>query len=529
MTTDLTAEQLAEGLETLIEQAETLAADYADVVQDAVRAAREEPLEDEDARQLFVRILTILRTTGRELDVAESAALAEQIGAEAAILTKRRHHSATTTSADATGRVRRGTDGEPETENSEDEPIVRGGLAFYKRHGLAPRPVLPVQTFKGQPIMLTEGFVDVTTLPLWMDNHRVQLHVAEFREINHRDPSAEELLDLMHGDLEMPGLDAKDPFKLKGLAGSIARKGVERAPIVTWEGEPKDGNRRIAASRMVLEDPHATPEQKERARWIRVWQAPKGTTPDQFEAIVVALNFEPDHKEDWPEYVKARLVVDRYRSLKEDLRVGGWTQRRDLELRKQVAEMFAIEQREVKRYVEMVQWADDFEDYHTTERGLDPAAVRYKANDIFQWFYEVQAGTGQNKLVAKVQQDDALRAIAYDLMYDVLDSGLQVRNLHKVVADEAALDLLKRAHDETTQDQALKFVDAAIAEAQKNSPTKRLGFDQFLRSAVDRLGSTPPDQWRSVDAALLNDLRRVFHSAIGAIEGELAVRGESSS
>lgn len=504
MTNQLTRERLAEGLETLIEQAETLSAEYAEVVRDAIRAARDEPLPDEDARDLFVRILTILRTTGRNLNADESASVAEQIRSEAQQLVARR-----------TAAVHKPT----------DETEVRGGLTFHSRFGLKPRPVLPMQTFNGQPIMLTEGYVDVTTLPLWMDNHRVELHVAEFRDINNRDPEPQELLDLMHGDLPLPGLHDSDPFKLKGLAGSIARKGVERAPIVTWEGEPKDGNRRIAASRMVLEDPDATPDQKDRARWIRVWQAPEGTTEDQFEAIVVALNFEPDHKEDWPEYVKARLVVDRYRTLREDVH-GGLTEKRKLELRKQVADQFAIKHAEVKRYLEMVQWAEDFEDYHTTERGLDGAAVRYKANDIFQWFYEVQAGRGQDKIVAKVQQDDALRAVVYDLMYDVLDSGLQVRNLHKVVADEAALDLLKRAHDEPNPDEALKFVDAAIAEAAKNSPTKKLGFEQFLRSAVDRLGSAPPDQWHKVDdIALLDDLRRVFHGAIGAIEGELAVRG----
>lgn len=509
MAIQLTPERLAEGLETLIDQAETLSADYAEVVQDAVRAARDEPLADEDARELFVRILTILRTTGRDLDAGANARVAEQIRSEAQELVAARRP----TSVSA----------------PRDEVVVQGGLIFHNRFGLKPRPVLPVQTFNGQPIMLTEGYVDVTTLPLWMDNHRVQLHVAEFREVNHRDPEAQELLDLMHGDLPLPGLQDKDPFKLKGLAGSIARKGVERAPIVTWEGEPKDGNRRIAASRMVLEDPDATPAQKDRARWIRVWQAPAGTTEDQFEAIVVALNFEPDHKEDWPEYVKARLVVDRYRTLREDVHVG-LTEKRKLELRKQVADQFAIKHAEVKRYLEMVQWAEDFEDYHTSERELDAASVRYKANDIFQWFYEVQAGKGQDKIVAKVQQDDALRAVVYDLMYDVLDSGLQVRNLHKVVADEAGLDYLKRAHDERDNPgEALKFVDLAIAEAAKNSPTKKLGFEQFLRTTVDRLGSAPPDQWRNVDVGLLNELRRVFHGAIGAIEGELAVRGSSTS
>lgn len=509
MTVPMTPERLAEGLETLIDHAETLSADYGEVVQDAVYAARDEPLDDTDARELFVRILTILRTTGRELDAYESAAVAEQIRSEAAELVAARRQAPSAAAAAA------------------DEIVEQGGLTFHSRFGLKPRAVLPVQTFNGQPIMLTEGYVDVTTLPLWMDNHRVQLHVAEFREVNGRDPEPQELLDLMHGDLPLPGLNDRDPFKLKGLSASIARKGVERAPICTWEGEPKDGNRRIAASRMVLENPSATPEQKDRARWIRVWQAPDGTTEDQFEAIVVALNFEPDHKEDWPEYVKARLVVERYRTLREDIR-SGLTEKRKLELRKQVADQFAIQHSEVKRYLEMVQWAEDFEDYHTTERSLEPAAVRYKANDIFQWFYEVQAGKGQDKIVAKVQQDDALRAIVYDLMYDVLDSGLQVRNLHKVVADEAALDLLKRAHDEPRPDEGLKFVDAAIAEAAKNSPTKKLGFEQFLRTAVDRLGSAPPDQWRTVDGALLDDLRRVFHGAIGAIEGELVVRGSST-
>jgi hypothetical protein len=505
-TTPLTSEQLIEGIEALIAQAETLSADYGDVVRDAVRAARDEPLNEPDTQKLFERILTILRTTGRELDAEQRAAVAQQIRAEAAALVAARATTA------------RGGPGAVAT-------IVRGGLTFHSRNGLTPRPVVPVQTFNGQAVMLTEGYVDVTSLPLWMENHRVRLLVAEFRELNHRDPDEDELLRIMRG-LGLPGLDKEDPFKLKALARSIARKGVERAPICAWDGEPKDGNRRIAASRMVLEDREFTPEEKDRARWIRVWQAPEGTTEDQFEAIVVALNFEPDHKEDWPEYVKARLVVERYRSMREDI-PGGVTEKQRLDLRKRVAEQFAIEQREVKRYLDMVQWADDFEEYHTADRGLDPAAVRYKANDTFQWFYEVQAGRGQDKIIAKLEQDDDLRAMVYDLMYDVLDSGIQVRSLHKVVADENALNLLKQAHEESErsgQDEALKLVDAAIAEAQKNSPTKRLGFEQFLRTAVDRLGKTPPDQWRSVDSALLSDLDRIFHSAIGAVEGELAVR-----
>lgn len=49
----------------------------------------------------------------------------------------------------------------------------------------------------------------------------------------------------------------------------------ERPPILTAEGQPKDGNRRIAAAKYVLNHPETfTSEQIEKAQWIRVWQAP---------------------------------------------------------------------------------------------------------------------------------------------------------------------------------------------------------------------------------------------------------------
>lgn len=506
MTDQLTPSRLSAELSALIEEAETLSSDYDAVVGDAVRSAQAERLDDGEAQRLFERILTILRTGHRQ---TAGTAVAEDIRAEAASFVAARRTRGSSASAAKSSTT-----------------TSSGGLVFHDRNALSPRPVVPVPTFNGQPIPLIEGYVDVTALPLWIDNHRVQLHVAEFREINHRDPDPDEMLDLMHGALSLPSLDNSDPFNLKALASSIARKGVERPPIVTWEGEPKDGNRRIAASRLVLADPNASLDAKEKARWIRVWQAPSGTTQDQFEAIVVALNFEPDHKEDWPEYVKARLVVDRYRALRDDI-PGTPSSARQLDLRKKVAEQFAIDHSKVKRYLDMVHWAEDFEEYHTTDRGLDAAAVRYKSNDIFQWFVEIQAGRGPDKLIKKLEGDDTLREVVYDLMYDVLDSGLQVRNLHKVVADEEALNLLRQAHAETDAVEALKYVDAAIAEAAKNSPTKKLGFVQFLRTTVDRLGSAPPDQWKDVDTQMLTDLRRVFHAALGAIDGELSSRASA--
>jgi hypothetical protein len=518
---------LLDGLDKLVEHAETLSADYGEVVKEALRLASEQPLAEEEAVELYREIVTILYTARLNPKTPDQIAGQIEQAVSALVRDRRLLRLSASDPARSSPVVAQTSEsvGTPIDQSTDlgvgtDGTLVRGGLVYHAVNGLSPRQVVPVPTFSGKTFYLTEGYVDVTTLPLWMDNHRVQLHVQEFREVNHRDPNDEELKLLMQGAVALPNREAKDPFKLVPLADSIARKGVERPPIVTWEGEPKDGNRRIAASLLVLQNSKYTLDEKERARWIRVWQAPQGTTSDQFEAIVVALNFEDDHKEKWPEYVKARLVVERYRELKDKL-PAGWNETKALRLRKQVADQFAITHSEVKRYLEMVHWADDFEDYQTSERGLDEAAVRYKANDIFQYFYEVQAGRGNDKLIAKITQDDALRAVVYDLMYDVLDSGAQVRNLYKVVVDEQALDLLKKAHDEPKPDEARRFVDWAIAEANKNSPTRRVGFEQFLRQVVDKLGGATPNQWKDLDPELLQELWRVCHAAQGAIEGVL--------
>lgn len=414
-----------------------------------------------------------------------------------------------------------------------------GPIELVPRNGLTPHPVVPVPEFNGKRIPVMEGYVDVTGLDLWKGNHRVELAVAEFRDRNGRYPDHTELLGIVQGEVVLPSLTKRDPFQILPLARSISRKGVERPPIVTWTGEPKDGNRRIAAAKYVVEHPNEfDEEERERARWIRVWRCPKGTTDDQVEAIVVALNFEPELKVPWPEYIKARLVAEKYELDKSG--IGRVTETTAKRIREAVAGHFAIKPADVKRYLRMVDWANDFEQYHVQEKGRDEADVRYKANDIFQWFYEIDAGRGNEKLTNRLDNDDHLKEVVYDLMFDVLDSGVQVRTMHKVVADEDALGFLVKAHDtfgqapegdadavEQAREAALELVNDAVEEARRKSTQlrkTRLSFDSWLRTAVDKFGGTAPDYWHNLDSELLTDLQRVLTSALGTIEGELKSR-----
>jgi hypothetical protein len=491
---------LTAALEELVESATVLSRDHGDEVARAVGEAREWPLDEQSARSLYTRILEILHLY-RDRDLSEAA----------------RTRLAT--------EVRREVD---DIVASVTRPTSRGGggVVFVTRNGLAPRAVVPVPTFNNKAISMREGYVDVEGLAPWRDNQRLALLVAEFIERNAREPNDEELVKLMQGTIHLPSLDKTDPFNLKPLADSIARKGVESPPIVTYDGVPKDGNRRIAASLLVL---HGGKEygsaEKERARYIRVWRAPEGTTDDQFDAIVVSRNFESDYKEEWTEYIKSRVVIEEFEMRRRQIpgRVG----RAELKaLREELAKDFAIKPGEVTRYEKMVYWADEFMAYHT-EAGRNAAEVRYKTEKNFQWFYELDAGKGNEKLTRRLDSDDELKAVVYDLMFDVLDSGAQVRDLHRVVADAETAQMLLKAHEMAVRDPlgALDLVEDAITEAKRRNVKRRsIGFEDFLKTMVDRLGATPPDQWNNVDTELLLEVRRIMESTLGAIGGQATVR-----
>jgi hypothetical protein len=418
------------------------------------------------------------------------------------------------------------------------EDASQGAFELVGRDGLPVRQVVPTQEFNAAPVPLTEGFADLGTLRLWPDNPRAELYVREFADRNGgRAPDREELLGLMTGQIQLPGATKlpggtkSDPFNLKPLARSIGRKGVERPIIVTFDGLILDGNRRFSGSMLVLGDTRAfTLQERERSRWIRVWRLDEGATENQKDAIVVARNFEPELKEPWPEYVKARRVVTAYREARE-ARGQVFTSQSQNETKDEVAKDFAIERKDVTRYLFMVQWADDFKDYNSG-RDRDAGEVDHKTNAIFQWFYEIGAGKAADKITHQIEADETVREIVYDLMFDVLDSGAQVRSLYQVHADEKAWEKLVAAHHslrtdpDARRDDILGDVEDAIDEAKtrlKEKARAKGGFDEFLRTAVERFGTASPDDWSKIEDNLLRDALRVCRAATGTIEGALGI------
>jgi len=497
-----------ESVERVIARACAVAEDDGSAIEAAVRDAAHIRLDAARAERLYTRVLEELRGLHRVgVDSVKAEAVRERIRREVRALVAEVDRPAAT-----------------------DTTEEGSGVALVARNGFRPRDVFPVPTFNGTVVPMVEGYVDVTTLDPWAENHRVVLFVDEFEEKNGRKPTADELLEILTGDITLGSEKNRDPFDLRPLAESIARKGVERPPILTFNGVPCDGNRRIASARMIVNGRNGkkwTDEQKERARWVRVWRAPPSVTKDQLDAIVVALNFEDDHKKPWPEYVKARMVIDEFRHWKDsEGRLPG--RARVKEIKEAVAKKFAIGSDEVTRYYGMVQWADDFIDYHA-QAGKPRGAVQHRTDTIFQWFYELGAGRTGEKVVERFDAEPELRAMVYDMMYDdTIESGAQVRALWTVANHPDGYKQLVNAHQlrEKEGKEAKELIRDAVIDARARvRARKAIGLDQYLRGLTDRLGETPPSAWKDFPTEFLVEIRASLARAVGALDGELSARG----
>jgi len=482
----------------VLREAEVLAADYEADLADALRAAAEQPLSSDELHALFSKIITRLKA-GRGADAATRAQIAVEIRSLVDGLVK-------------------------EHQKEQVLPPALSHVDLQELRGVHVREVEPAPTFLGQRITMREGLVEVTDLKLWPENHRLDLHLREFRQTRGRIPSDDELVDILLSQIPFEGVAPKDRadfFKIHELADSIADNGVRVAPIIDWYGTPYDGNRRLAACLHILRSPDYSATQKDNARWIKVWQAPEHATKDQIKSIVVALNFEKDLKQPWPEYVRAAQVFDEFEKAK-DLALATDPSPDLTKVRRGVAKKFGIRTDEVTRYVRMVEWAIEFQDYHQNERGRNEAEVLHRTNKYFQYFYELDSGKGPDKLSTKLNNNDELKGLVFNLLYDGrFKNWAQIRELRKVLVDEEATEVLIDAATTPDDGVGAARVEQAIAVARRHDiARKQIGVQQRVEEFTQWLESEATQEtWRK--HVSLDVLKR-FLTAVRAAEGTVA-------
>jgi hypothetical protein len=434
---------------------ERLPADLADV---------QDSFSDDELRQLLTEILVYIRSGG-EPTAETRATLAAEVRTlvEEAIAGRRQ------APAEAAPVM-------PSSPNEEIGPAAIGStsngdrehLQLFSAEGLEVRPVRPTPIFLSLNVPLTEGFAETTEIMFWEDNHRLEIDLANFRrKEGGRDPDPEELRQMFwpRGEREKD-----DIHKIIRLADDIAARGVQTPPIIDHWGTAWDGNRRLAACQYILTSGEYTDEQKSRARKIRVWQTDEHATKDQIDAIITSLNFGGELKIPWPEYVRARQVYDAYIARRDSEASRHVVSDRDeTKIRQAVAREFGIKTAEVTRFCKMVVWALEFEDYHR-EQGRDETEIANRTSAVFQYFFELDSGRGDDKLAVKLNADEGFRAIVFDLLFDgKFRNWSQIRELRRVYEQPEALDLLKKAHRETSSAVGRSDVNDAIDLSRQRS------------------------------------------------------------
>jgi hypothetical protein len=506
-------DELAIALQALLQEAQQLSADLGPTVRRVLDEGLRKPLAPQEAEALLTHVIEGLRTAARLRGDSKTEGA---LGQQAAELLQRAESLRERVRATAPG------------------PMVRAhSLHLLPEHnGIRHSPVAPTPVFHEKEVPVNGGYVRTKDIKLWSNNERLEIHVAQFRANHGRAPSPEELLNIMLGHMPMEGLGKEDEFEILDLARSIAANGLRKPPIIDVDGTLLDGNRRVAACMLILAgtDEFGSAEEKKRAEYIYVWQLTPHATDDDRQKVIVSLNFESEFKKEWPEYIKARKVAQDWEGLLalEPQRPG---KERQAAMKKALSKKYALgpDTTVVNRYLKMVRWAQEFEDYHINERNRDRFTVQHATNRYFQYFDELSKGEHKPGGVGYVlNDDDRFRGIVFDLLFDgKVESWKQVRDLKHIAPNAEARELLAKAHREEDVDTAQGYLEDAITIANtKRAEARSLGANLRIEIFTKWLEEVPPRTLRDeVKPENLQNLLNALMLVKAIIEKGLDLKG----
>jgi len=304
------------------------------------------------------------------------------------------------------------------------------------------------------------------------------------------------------------------------LARSIANNGVRKPPILDTDGTLLDGNRRVSACYYILNSDEFTVEQKKRAEYIFCWQLTEHATEDDRTRVVVSLNFEPDCKEEWPQYVRARKVFEAWM----DMLAASYptpNAKKQAQMKRELSQRFALgpNTNTVNRFLRMVQWADDFEEYQIGECNRDPYEVKHRANEKFQYFDELSKGTSPGSVAYSLNEDEPLKHLVFELLYQrKFRNFAQIRNIKYLGSNQEAREILRKArdlevkpNDEDALENAQDMVEEAIAIVRtKRAEERGLGANTRIETFVQFLEDLPVKAFR--DEITPENLRKLLNA-----------------
>lgn len=189
-------------------------------------------------------------------------------------------------------------------------------------------PQATTRLYNGRKIAVWQCRVDINLVSGWVDNPRIDVEKRRFQAMHGaRDLTQDEIFDIMKNTPE---------FKLADLRDDILKNGLREPLTLTWTGRLLDGNRRFFALKYALESLPPTDPNRQDLEKVPAYVLLKDAPEEDEQNVLVEENFSASLKLEWPDYVKAQLVVAEFRSgkgldEKQIARKFGWSKQKVVE------------------------------------------------------------------------------------------------------------------------------------------------------------------------------------------------------
>lgn len=181
-------------------------------------------------------------------------------------------------------------------------------MAKKNKHGWKPPPWLnePVPStawFHDIEVEVYEGTTEVKDITFWRENYRTMLDLEHIQQLLKKD------LRNITDDEIIEHILRQKLHKIPDLAKSIKNNGVRVPLILSYGKELIDGNRRLLACGYLMKKEEV---QTDKFTVSNV----KCLSPEASEEvklkIIAEMNFLPQHKEEWPPYVRAKFAIQEF-------------------------------------------------------------------------------------------------------------------------------------------------------------------------------------------------------------------------
>ena len=189
-------------------------------------------------------------------------------------------------------------------------------------------PQATTRLYNGRKTAVWQCRADINLVSGWVDNPRIDVEKRRFQAMHGaRELTQDEIFDIMKNTPE---------FKLADLRDDILKNGLREPLTLTWTGRLLDGNRRFFALKYALESLPPTDPNRQDLEKVPAYVLLKDAPEEDEQNVLVEENFSASLKLEWPDYVKAQLVVAEFRSgkgldEKQIARKFGWSKQKVVE------------------------------------------------------------------------------------------------------------------------------------------------------------------------------------------------------